>query len=609
MSLDMTLARPFDLPIEGVAALPRPLLPLARLSLNRVLSLERLNAVYAEISRRGGNFACDALDVLGVSLEMAPDDPGRIPREGGAVVVANHPFGGIEGLALLALLASVRPDVRLLANSILHRIPRLREHLIFVDPFGTSESARANIRGMKQAIRWVEEGGLLAVFPAGEVSHLDLAARRVADPEWSATIGRIIRRVKTPVVPVHFGGHNRALFQLAGLVHPRLRTVMLPREFLNKQGCAIRVDVGAPVPFSRLSRFPCDATMMNYLRERTYFLCNRTRERAPGRSSAPQPSMRRAAVAEPGNRRAIAAELHAVPAKQMLLSQGEFQVWYATADQIPEMLREIGRLRELTFRAVGEGTGAPLDLDRFDPHYHHLLLWDNVACEVAGAYRLGRTDRIISWFGRQGLYTSTLFRYGDDLLREMGPALELGRSFVQPAYQKSFSPLMLLWKGIGEYVARFPQYRRLFGPVSISDEYSTTSQRLMSAFLKLHAYDAKLGPLVRSRTPMRLRTERRSERGLPALATSLDDVTALVGEIEREGRGVPVLLRQYLKLGGRLLALNVDPDFSNVLDALICVDLTRTDRRVLQRYMGTAGAARFLAHHGRVGNDPMQPDI
>lgn len=589
--------RPFDLPIEEVAALPRPLLPFARFSLGKILSVDKLNIVYADIVRRGGSFACEALNTLGVSLDVPRKDTVRIPREGPAIVVANHPYGGIEGIALLALLLSIRPDVRLLANSILHRIPQLREHLIFVDPFGTSQSAQANVRGLKQAMRWVESGGLLAVFPAGEVSHMNLSTLHVADAEWSPTIARIVRRSGAPVVPVHFEGRNRALFQLAGLIHPRLRTVMLPRELLNKQGSSIRVRIGAMVPFGRLQGFTCDTAMMRYLKERTYFLSHRRRDDPVENPAMVSVPAHRTEVAQAEESGVIVEEIARLPLAQRLLSQGEFQVWYAGADQIPVVLREIGRLRELTFRAAGEGTGKALDLDRFDSHYHHLFVLNTARGEIAGAYRLGRTDRIMTWFGRDGLYTSTLFRYGDDLLKELGPALELGRSFVQPAYQKSYSPLLLLWKGIGEYVVRFPQYRRLFGPVSISDEYSSTSQRLMAAFLRQHAYDARLGPLVKPRTPMRMRAGRHAERAIPMLASSLDDVDALVGEIECDGRGVPVLLRQYLKLGGRLLALNVDPCFSNVLDALIFVDLAHSDRKVLERYMGSEGAGRFLGNH------------
>ncbi len=597
MNLDMTLTQPFDLPVESVASLPRPLLPLARLWLSRVLAFDRLNDVYAAAVCMPGRFSDNLLDVLGVPIDVAAADLVRIPKEGGAVVVANHPFGGLEGIALLSLLSSIRPDVRILANSLLHCIPQFREQFFFVDPFGRSESARTNIRGIKGAIGWVESGGLLVVFPAGEVSHLDISSGRVADLEWSPSIARIIRRAKVPAIPIYCAGQNGALFQLAGLVHPRLRTVMLPRELLNKRGMTLAMRIGSSIPFSRLGMFSGDREMIGYLRERTYLLEHRGMPEAPGRSGMSRPAQFTVPVQMPVAREALVREIDALAARQRLLSHGEFQVFYAGARQMPEVLREIGRLRELAFRAVGEGTGGAADLDRFDAYYDHLVLFDRGEQEIVGAYRIGRVDHIVKWFGRDALYTSTLFRYSDDFLRRLGPALELGRSFVQPRYQKSYNPLMLLWKGIGCYVARFPRYRRLFGPVSISDDYSSMSQRCIASFLQRHAYDADLGSLVRPRTPARLHAGARSLPALARLAVSLDDVGAVVGELEGDGRGVPVLLRQYLRLGGKLLGLNVDPAFNNVLDALVYVDLVGTERRMLDKYMGAKEAERFLRHH------------
>lgn len=603
MNLNIPISAPFDLPAESVASLPRPLLPFARLWLRRLLALQRLNEIHAGALAMEGRFHDNLLAVLGLSIDVSEGDLVRIPRQGGAVVVANHPFGGVEGIALLSILTSVRPDVRILANSLIDRVPQLREHCFFVDPFGTGRSARGNIRGIKGAMEWVEDGGLLAVFPAGEVSHLSAASGRVADPQWSPTIARIIRRTKAPAVPVYFAGRNGALFQLAGLLHPRLRTALLPRELLNKRGMVLRARIGNAVPFSRLGSFADDASMIGHLRERTYFLRHREEpSRAVSRavSRGRNPAGRVAgtdlpmAVAPPEDRREWLREIASLPASQHLLSHGEFQVHYASADQIPHLLREIGRLRELAFRSVGEGTGRSLDLDRFDPHYHHLFLFDGGRQEIAGAYRIGASDRIAGWFGQEGLYTGTLFRYGGEFLRDLGPALELGRSFLQPCYQKSYNPLMLLWKGIGSYVARFPRYRCLFGPVSISGEYSLASRRLMAGFLRHHRYDAELGRLVEPRTPMPRFSGGAAGCWSPELAPSLEDLASLVAEMEGDGRGIPVLLRQYLRLGGRLLAFNIDPAFSNVLDALLYVDLAKTERPLLERYMGKEGAEKVL---------------
>ncbi|HEY8992041.1 MAG TPA: GNAT family N-acetyltransferase [Luteolibacter sp.] len=304
-----------------------------------------------------------------------------------------------------------------------------------------------------------------------------------------------------------------------------------------------------------------------------------------GVSPAPEP------IAAPADPAAVAAEIARLDGP--LASQGRFDVFLAPADAIPQVLHEIGRLRELSFRAVGEGSGKALDLDAFDRTYLHLFLWDRDARAVAGAYRLGRTDTLLAEFGADGLYTSTLFQLGEPFLDHLTPGLELGRSFVAPDYQRSIHPLGLLWRGIGRFIVRYPRYARLFGPVSISDDYSPISQELIVRFLRECRRDARFADSVRPRNPY--------AGGLPAPGDisarlgSIEEVSAAVARIEPDGKGVPVLLRQYLKLNATLLEFNVDPDFANVLDALVLVDLREAPDEVLIRYMGADGLAAFRA--------------
>ncbi|HPF38630.1 MAG TPA: GNAT family N-acetyltransferase, partial [Phycisphaerae bacterium] len=279
-----------------------------------------------------------------------------------------------------------------------------------------------------------------------------------------------------------------------------------------------------------------------------------------------------------------------------LVSSGAFDVYCAEPAEIPHLLREIGRLREVTFRAVGEGSGLPRDLDRYDDDYLHLFVWHREEQKLVGAYRMGRTDQIISERGVKGLYTNSLFRFNERLLREMGPALELGRSFVVKEFQKTYSPLLLLWKGIAAYLVSNPRYRSLFGAVSISDDYHSMTKQLLMAFLETHERDAAMATLARPRNPPRRMRSLDIDPKLIALAApDLKRVDQLVSEIESDGKPMPVLLRQYLKLNGKLLGFNVDPAFGNVLDGLILVQLDRTDRATLDKYMGRAGAATFLA--------------
>jgi putative hemolysin len=292
----------------------------------------------------------------------------------------------------------------------------------------------------------------------------------------------------------------------------------------------------------------------------------------------------------------LADEVASLNPDRLLVDEGDQQVFLADATEIPNVLREIGRLRELSFREVGEGTGRELDLDRFDDSYQHLFVWQSARHEIVGAYRIGSCDSILFREGVRGLYSATLFRYSRQLFEAMGPALELGRSFVRSEYQRSLAGLALLWKGLAQFVLRHPRYAILFGPVSISADYHSASQALITSFLKENNYRHPWARWVRPRTPLRGHIPHRIRVAGRELR-HLDDVSAFIAEIETDHKGVPILLRQYLKLGGRLLGFNVDPDFSNVLDVLLMVDLRNTEERTLARYMGRSGAEAFLACH------------
>ena len=249
--------RPFAVSYRSDAKLWRKsLLWITRPAVERALRFPALNAIYAEIKARGledDHFADSALHVLRVTWEVADEQIERIPRTGPAVLVANHPFGGIEGLILCSLLRQVRPDYKVLANYLLSLIPELRDCFFFVDPFEGRAAMKKNMKTMRESLRWVEDGHMLGVFPAGEVSHLRLRNRAIVDPEWNTTVGRIVQRTQAPVVPLFFDGRNSNLFQLMGLIHPRLRTVMLPREMLKKRGGRVSMRVGGAIPRSGCS--------------------------------------------------------------------------------------------------------------------------------------------------------------------------------------------------------------------------------------------------------------------------------------------------------------------------------------------------------------------
>lgn len=592
------LPNPFELISPGNGSAMRALARLAIRPIEHALGLRALYRIYQKVHRdtSGAGFLERALMAVGARYEITPEHRERIPTTGPLLVIANHPYGGIEGIVLYCLLRSVRPDVRVIANYLLGRMPEAHDCMFFVDPFDRPESPRRNATSIRQALSWLQSGGVLIVFPAGEVAHFDVRARAVRDPQWHPSVAKLVRKARVPVLPAYFEGHNGPVFQLAGLVHPRLRTLLLPWAMARASGRTFRVRVGTVVPFTKLESFPSDADMLTYLRMRSYMLATDDlpthAARRAGRTIAAQPQK----IADAASADDLAAELAELPPDSLLIDNNDLQVYVARAHEIPRTMREIGRLRELTFRQAGEGTGQAVDLDRFDRYYRHLFVWNRAAREIVGAYRLGATDEILTEHGESGLYTTTLFHFERGLLDRLNPALELGRSFVRLEYQRQHASLLLLWRGIGRFIAEHPRYNTLFGAVSISNEYRTMSQQMMVAFLESHFRASDLAQYIRPRNPPRWRPQQDVET-VGRLVCDMKEMSSLVSEIEADEKGIPILVRQYLQLNAKLLSWNVDPAFSDVIDALMVADLLESDRRMLARYMGREGAETFLAHH------------
>lgn len=582
--------RPSDVIGNWLPHAPAP----ARPALERLLGIGRLVDLYSRAEQDPDHPLFDALlEQLHVRIEVS-GDANAVPAEGPVVAVANHPYGMLDGVALGALLTRWRPDARLLANRMLGIAPAFQKHCIFVDAFGTSGAKSFNSAPLRQAIRFLEGGGLLGVFPGGEVASWDAKRKAVADPPWSASVASLIRRTGAVVVPVYFEGANGLPFQLLGMVHPILRTANLANEFLNKQGKELRIRIGSPIRPNKLAGFAGDAEAIQYLRWRTELLAHRggTLQRASPTYAT------RAELDPPVPEAEIEKELDALPESAVLDRNGEWRLVIAEAGRIPSLLKEVGRVRELTFRAAGEGTGQASDLDEFDPHYLHLILWNESARAVAGGYRLGVTSRLLRAKGIRGLYTSTLFEFDPLFFSRIGPAVELGRSFVHPGFQKQFAPLLLLWKGIGKWIAQNPENPVLFGAVSMSNDYSEGSRRMVAEFCAAEAARDPLAALVKPRRGFRARSRKRFDSAnLRRFVHSIEDLDEPLADLEPDGKGVPVLLRQYCRLGGRLLGVHVDSRFSDSLDGLILVDLRQAERRALDRYMTAEGAAAFLRRH------------
>ncbi|MGI5868816.1 MAG: lysophospholipid acyltransferase family protein [Kiritimatiellia bacterium] len=583
--------------------------PIARRIVERAVGLHKLDKILSDGRRiheedASRHFCDDILLGMDVQVVVPDEDRGRIPRTGPVIVASNHPFGGIEGVVMLSILNSVRPDAKVMANYLLQLIPEMRDMFIPVNPFGSSKAAKQNIKPLLETMKWLRDGHVLGVFPSGEVSSIDLRSGSVRDPAWSTTIAGIARKTGATIVPMFFAGRNPALFQIAGLVHPRLRTVMLPTMTSKKTSSTIEVFIGSPIAPAEVAKFKDDEDLTKYMRLRTYSLAGRA-TKSPRHRLLRLRRLRKQAANVPEEIlaetpvEAIEADIATLPPEAHLLDGAGLQVFIAKLPESSAILREIGRLREITFRAVGEGTGRKIDIDVFDSHYHHLFLWNTKNRQVVGAYRLGLADEIVARFGVRGLYTNTLFKFNEKLLRRFQPAIELGRSFVRPEYQRNFAPLLFLWKGIGAFIGRNPQYANLFGPVSITADYRDTSRNMLLRSLRLSNFSTELSRFVKPRRKPRkskVREEWQNPDFQPFIS-DVDEVSTIIQDIEKDGKGIPILIRQYLKLGGKILAFNLDTDFSDVVDGLILIDLRKTDPRTRARYMGDEADGLFREHH------------
>ncbi len=576
------------LPIHGLASVFMP--------------WRRLDEIYSKLQEgsEGGAFG-RMLRAVGVAYDIQNGDLARMPAAGPLVVVSNHPFGILDGVIIGDLMARVRPDVRILTNYLLAGIPEFSGCCIPIDPFEGSNAISTNRRGVREALRWLQNGGALVIFPAGEVSHLRLP-RRTEDPQWMDTAVRLARCTGADVLPAYFQGTNSAIFHALGMIHPRARTIRLPHEFVNAGGKRVQVSLGSLVSHERLQRFDSDSEATRYLRWRTYLLGER--RNMTGTAAA---SPRQEAIAPGASCDRLKAEVARLAPSSCLLSGDDLTVYVAEAAEIPLLLGEIGRLREISFRAVGEGTGRSRDLDCYDPYYKHLFIWNRNQSELVGAYRFADCRQILCQHGMKGLYTSSLFRYEERFFQQLGPAIELGRSFVRPEYQRHYSPLLMLWKGIARYVSQHPESPTLFGAVSISSTYQRASRELLVRFFLENGRLHPLSGLVKPRRPFRPRLLTSPEiKSLSRLLANVEELDAPIGDLEAGDRTVPILLKQYLKVGGNVIGFNVDKEFSDVVDALVFVDLRRTDRSLLKRYMGGEGLMRFLAHH-EIGETALPP--
>ncbi|MEP7729637.1 lysophospholipid acyltransferase family protein [Marinomonas primoryensis] len=557
--------------------------------------LAKLDRLYQQRPSRQTSFEFMryTLDALNIDYSIAKGSVGNIPQDGPVVIVANHPLGAIEGVVLADLVGRVRQDVKVLANELLKRLPEISDLFIGVDVFGGKAAQRTNGQAIRDAHRHLASGGVLIVFPAGEVSTYAKRTsfkneRTLADIEWSQSVANFLKRSEAVTVPIFINGQNSALFYQAGRVHPLLRTALLGRELLNKKASRIDISIGSAIPFSELSQFESSQNLVSYLRLNTYLMSpQQINTTAKRNENTDLP------IIAPIDPAVLDEEIANLPADMLMLEQGEFCVYCAPTQSIPQLIQEIGRIREENFRAVGEGSGLACDLDEYDLYYHQLFVWHKSNKEVVGAYRMGMVDKLIAEHGLEGLYSRSLFHYDQAFIDTLDYSLEMGRSVVAAKYQRNLNSLLMLWKGIATFAHRNPKYTHLFGPVSISNDYSHVSRQLIAATLSIHHYDKEKAGLVRASTPLKNSGDIFWKPNLLAALTTVTLLSKILSRME-QGKGLPVLIRQYLKMNGKLVCFNVDPAFHDSLDGLIVVNLKDVPVSILAKYMGRTEAEAYL---------------
>lgn len=543
--------------------------------LMELLKLDKVNELYNSSSNLNGpDFALDVLQKLNIKFTVSNSDLKNIPSKGSFIAVANHPYGGIDGLILLYLLAQKRPDIKIMANFLLSKLQPLSDYIIHVNPFEQVGSKQINIKAAKQVLKHLKEAPV-AIFPAGEVSALQLNNFKITDKKWEIGVGKLIKNAQVPVLPVYFSGNNSLAFNLLGLINPTLRTLKLPSELFNKT-THIEVRIGKPVKYAQLEGFS-SATLTDYLRTKTYSMAESVKSKKSLLKRI-KPIAKPKQIIPAVEPTLLINEINFLRAnKQLLCNHQEFEVYISNAETIPHVLKEISRLREITYRAVGEGTNRNADTDLFDKYYKHLFVWDSKNTCIAGAYRLGEGDLLYKQFGVKGFYLNQLFKFKKHMHSVLFNSLELGRSFVTEAYQKKPYSLMLLWKGIGIYLnENGHRFTYLTGPVSISGAYSKSAKYAITNFLKQHYFNQELSKYASGRNPVK---QKISKTGKALLAyNNLSDLKALddlVADLENSQLKVPVLIKKYIALNGKFLAFNLDKSFNNAIDALILVNISQ----------------------------------
>ncbi len=542
------------------------------LKITKIAAISKHYDAHSELD--APTFCEEVLQHYNVRYEIPEKDLRRIPTSGAFITVSNHPLGLLDGIILMKTLIEQREDTKVMTNFLLKRVAPVAPYIIPVNPFENHKEASSSIGGIKEAMLHLKVGGGLGIFPAGEVSTMKKEGV-IVDKQWEPSVMKLIRKAEVPVIPIYFRARNSGLFYRLAAISPLFRTAKLPSEVFTQKNRVIKVRIGRPITPKDQKAFSDVEKFTNFLRTKTYMLSN-VFDKKKLSDVLPKKIKRTkspTAIVLASKDEEILAELNYCRShdKRLLVSK-QYEVFLAQKKDIPYIVHEIGRLREITFRAIGEGTNKSIDLDQFDNYYHHMFLWDNEANCIAGAYRMGIGKHIYEQHGINGFYLQDLFRFEPELHKMMSESIEMGRAFIVEAYQQRPLPLFLLWKGIVHCTLRFPEHNYLIGGVTISDKFSDFSKSLMIEFMKSHFYDPYVAQYIRPRKAYKVQLKDADKDFVfDESKSDLNKFDKIIDELEPGALRMPVLLKKYIKQNAKVVAFNVDPLFNNAVDGLMYI--------------------------------------
>ena len=578
--------------------------------LMKILRIDKINEIYNKHKHLNTLDFLDALlGDLQIKYEIPEEDLKRIPKEGAFVTVSNHPLGGIDGVLLLKIILEQRSDYKIMANFLLQRILPMKPYIMAVNPFENKKDIKSSVGGFKQAITHLRSESPLGIFPAGEVSTKkedDL----VIDKQWEPTAMKLIQKAQVPIVPIYFHAKNSGLFYKLSNISEVLRSAKLPSEPLSQKNRVVKIRIGKAIQVKDQKEYTNLEEFTSFIRKKTYMLANPYEKDSVSLKDAATSTIKKTItpVSTPEKiATSVSSELIEQEVENLrgydcrLLESKNYEVFLVSADKIPHILKELGRLREITFRAIGEGTNNAIDLDSCDSYYHHMFLWDNVAKKIAGAYRMGLGAKIFAKYGIDGFYLQDLFRFEPELYGMMSESIEMGRAFIIKEYQQKPMPLFLLWKGIVHTTLRFPEHKYLIGGVSISNQFSSFSKSLMIEFMKSHYYDPYVAQYIRPKKEFKVQLKDADKDFVfDETKADLNKFDRVIDELE-PGLRIPVLLKKYIKQNAKVIAFNVDPLFNNAVDGLMYIKIAdlpeSTVRPVMEEFQAEL-ERKFMENNG-----------